>query len=139
MSLNFWITLSSALTLFILSLAAIQIYKSGLIRNFLARLLRKKLCPLLNAIVVELQGMQVVEFSDSNSDYVLRMLRAELEILYAKSKPLFDQERLAIEKVLINLSQLSAQFNHSVIDKATLESTILLAQRASADLSEIRV
>ena len=107
MSLNFWITLSSALTLFILSLAAIQIYKSGLIRNLLARLLRKKLCPLLNAIVVELQRVQVAEFSDNHLDYVLRRLRAELEILYTKSKPLFDQERLAIEKVLISLSQLS--------------------------------
>lgn len=139
MSLNFWITLSSALTLFILSLAAIQIYKSGLIRSFFARLLRKKLCPLLNAIVAELQRMRVAEFSDSDSDYILRRLRAELEVLYAKSKPLFDQERLAIEKVLINLSQLSAQFNHGAMDKATLESTILLAQRASADLSEIRI
>ena len=139
MSLNFWITLFSALTLFILSLAAIQIYKSGLIRNFLARLLRKKLCPLLNAIVVELQRMHVAEFIDSDSDYVLRRLRAELEVLYAKSNTLFDQERLAIEKVLVNLSRLSAQFNHGAIDKATLESTILFAQRASADLSEIRI
>lgn len=139
MSLNFWLTLSSALILFLLALAAVQIYKSGLIRSFFARLLRKKLCPLLNAIVTELLRLRLIELPDSNQEYALRRLRAELESLYAKSGSLFDQERSAIEKVLINLSNLSSQVDRNELDKAVLEATILLAQRASADLAEIRI
>ena len=99
MSLNFWLTLTSALVLFLIALGIVQVYKSGLVQNIRAQFLRKRLRPLIDQI-----GGYLIRLSNENLntsdksgisdnyvgselDYSLRRKRAELEYLYSLQNP----------------------------------------------------
>ncbi len=141
MSLNFWLKLSSAFFLFGMAIAAVQLYKSELVRDFRARRLRRKIVPLVQSLL-PLVVQQAAQAEQDNGallggSYDLMRHRADLESLYRQAKPLFDQERETIAELLSRLASLSKQFDHGATVRADLENAVLLGQRVVQELSEI--
>lgn len=149
MSLNFWLTLTSALVLFLIALGIVQVYKSGLVQNIRAQFLRKRLRPVVDQI-----GSYLIRLANENSDisdnlnnsgnyvgseldYALRRKRAELEYLYSRTSILYQQERASIDSILASVSKLSFQLENNSVDRHLLESTVLACQRTSIDLAEL--
>ncbi len=141
MSVNFWIKLTSALVLFGLAIASVQLYKSELIRDLRARFLRRKIVPLVQRIlpllVSQAKELQMTDSKLLGGSYDLMRHRADLEGLYQQTKPLFDQERNTIAEFLSRLSQCGRQVDQGHIERIDLENTVLLGQRVIHELTEI--
>lgn len=143
--MQFWLTLTSAMVLFLIALGTVQAYKSGLVENFRAQLLRKRLKPVIDHLVGNLINVSrgdlarsdLDSYIGSELDYSLRRKRAELEHLFSRASVLYPQERDSIDSILAQVSKLSSQFENNAIDPHLLESTILLGQRTAMDLAEI--
>ncbi|MBX2849219.1 MAG: hypothetical protein KTR16_12910 [Acidiferrobacterales bacterium] len=138
MSTQFWITLTSALVLFAIAIVAVQIFKSGLIRDLRARSLRRKIVPLVQSMLpMIVEQARVVEATQLGGNYDLMRGRATLEALHQRSKPLFDEERTTIAQFLQSLSRLTPQFDQQEVVRVDLENTVLLGQRVVHELTEI--
>lgn len=141
MSINFWIKLVSALVLFGMAIASIQLYKSELVRDLRARWLRRKIVPLVQSILpLLIEQAQLSEQSDATMlghNYELMRQRADLESLFVRAKPLFDQERKTIAELLARLASLTTQFDQQRVVRLDLENTVLLGQRVIQELREI--
>ena len=140
MSLNFWLTLISALTLFLIALGIVQAYKSGLLQSIRAQFLRKRIKPVIDQVencLIRLVHEDLDIYVGSELDYSLRRRRVELEYLLSRSVMLYQQERTAIDSILASVSRLSFQLENNNVDRRLLESTILRCQRTSIDLVEL--
>ena len=130
----------SALVLFGLALAAIQVHKSGVIRRLLAKSLRRKVLPQIEALIAQLVWLRSInldEYLGSSKEYYLRRIRADLEAIFAKSWPLLTPERQALEKLLLMTSKISHQIDSRRLDQDLLDATTLHAQRTLVDLQEL--
>ena len=143
MSSDFWVKLISAFVLFALGVVAIQLYKSELVRDLRARFLRRKIVPLVQALLPmvaqQISAAQSDEINQNHGQYEFMGYRADLEALYAQAKPLFDQERETIRGFLERLSALSVQLDHGEVDRILHENTVLLGQRVIQELTEIGI
>lgn len=143
MSASFWIKLISALTLFVMAIMAVQLYKSELVRNLRARFLRRKIVPMVQSmlpLIVDEARDRVQSEADSirlGGSYELMRLRADLEAVFRQAKPLFDQERDTIAEFLQRLSALGRQFDNASVIRQDVENAVLLGQRVVHELTEI--
>lgn len=141
MSLNFWIKLISALSLFVLAIGSVQLYKSELVRDLRARFLRRKIVPKVQALIpLIVDQAKFAQHNDTErlgGNYDLMRIRADLEALFLQAKPLFDQERVAFAELLSKLSVLSRQIEQGDIERLDFENTILVGQRVIHELTEI--
>lgn len=140
MSVHFWVTLVSAITLFVFAICAVQLYKSELIRDLRARFLRRKIVPKVQRMLPLLLNHKRELISDDEViafDYELSSLRADLEGLYAQSASLFNQERQNIAQFLAGLSFIVAQSNRRQLESKEVDSVILVGQRIVQELTEI--
>ncbi|GAA6139230.1 hypothetical protein NBRC116583_29770 [Arenicella sp. 4NH20-0111] len=141
MSVNFWIKLISALSLFALALGSVHLYKSELVRDLRARFLRRKIVPkvkqMIPLIVEQAKDAQNGNDQWLGGNYELMRSRADLEVLYQQAKPLFDQERETIAELLTRLSNLTRQLEQGELDRLSFENTVLIAQRVVQELTEI--
>lgn len=140
MSVHFWVTLASAMTLFLFAICLVQLYKSEHIRDLRARFLRRKIVPKVQRMLPLLLNHKRELTSDDEGvafDYELSSLRADLETLYAQSASLFNQERQNIAQFLAGLSFIVAQSNRRQLDLKEVDGVILVGQRIVQELSEI--
>ncbi len=129
-----------ALSLFALAIGLLQLYKSELIRGVRARNLRRKIVPLTQSIMALLMSRARAENDGQallEGSYDLMRARADLEQLYKRSKPLFDQERLGITLFLEALTKLSRPIDGQVMPAYELEETVLRGQRVVQELKEL--
>lgn len=143
MSLNFWLNLIAVLVLFVIAIAAIQLYKSEIVRVLRAKWLRRRIIPM----VTEIQGsMRSLYFEQSTDPYEsesqrrkLSINRANLELVFSRSTPLFKQERDQLEKFLMTLSVVSAQEQKGQLSARIIEDCLLLGQQVVQELTELGV
>ncbi len=140
MSVNFWVSFVSAIVLFGLALAALNLHKSELVRNFRARRLRRRIVPMVQGmlpLIADYAKPTTGALEQSPDDYRLMRYRADLEAVYQQSQPLFDQERVSIAEFLSSLSTLAVQFNQNKLAPSNVENSVLIGQRIVQELTEI--
>jgi len=135
MSLNFWLNLLSAFICLITAIGLIRSWKQGLIRNWRARSLRKRLVPLIQSILgrlIEGQGDSVWQ------DLDFFRLREEVEELHRRSAPLSNEERIGLAAFLGAISTLHTKVTSDSADiKTEHEDVILKGQRIAQDMQEM--
>lgn len=140
MSFNFWFNLVLALLLFGLAVLTVQAYKSEMLRGFRARFLRRRIVPVTQTIMSQLLVSARSDAAGTTllgGSYELMRARADLESLYRRSKPLFQQERQGIALFLEGLSKVSRQMEQQQNSRQDLEETVLRGQRVVHELTEL--
>lgn len=134
MSLDFWVKLFFALILFVLGLLFINRSKFEFVRKLQAKYLRNRLIPKLKEILPLISTQ--LQSAEPNL-FPLFRLKADIEVLSAKSHSLFAEERTAIANFLANLSTEIANFEAGVSTTKDLEELVLSGQRTVNELVEL--
>lgn len=134
MSVTFWIDLLVALLIFLTAIVFVHQYKHGVIRDFRARRLRRKLVPRLQALL----PIVIAKF-DAEQPYLFQLfsLRADVESLVLQSSVLFDHERTALSEFMAMLSAVIAKYENGVATETNIEDVVLAGQRAIIELKEV--
>lgn len=134
MSVNFWIDLLIAILAFLCAILFVHQYKHGLIRDFRAKRLRRKLVSNLQ----ELMPIAADTFTGRQPSMMpLFRIRADIDALLIQGTVLFNEERKALADFMAMLSAVTVKYEAGLATANNIEDVVLAGQRTINELNEI--